>query len=132
MEEQRTCGKGLAQRSALHEKLGGLITALADNLLAHIPALNERDGASRQERKAYVHLEAQQRRLAADLAILADEMAGYRDLPMGRHDMSVMLGPAPLLAFERYVTRERDLVRFLDQALEQDERMLEEMRAARP
>jgi hypothetical protein len=36
MEDQRTCGKGLAEHSALPAKLGELTAAMAENLEIHM------------------------------------------------------------------------------------------------
>jgi hypothetical protein len=40
MEEEPTCGKGLAEQSVLPAKLGQLMASLADNLEVHLKALD--------------------------------------------------------------------------------------------
>ena len=40
MDEQQTCGKGLASNASLPDKLGALTGAVADILEAHMPALD--------------------------------------------------------------------------------------------
>ena len=42
MNEQQTCGKGLADRSAFPAKLGELIVAMIENLEAHQETLDVR------------------------------------------------------------------------------------------
>jgi hypothetical protein len=56
MEEQPSCGRGLAERSALPDKLGDLVAAVADNLEAHLIALDLTDENARTEHDAYVTL----------------------------------------------------------------------------
>lgn len=51
--EQPTCGKGLAENSVLPAKLGELISAIAENLEAHMQALDRTDQNSRREYDAY-------------------------------------------------------------------------------
>jgi hypothetical protein len=58
-------------------------------------------------------------------------MAGYRDLPMGHHDMDVMAGLEALAAFEGYVQAKRELMTLLLETLSQDEEMLAMMRRPR-
>jgi hypothetical protein len=82
MDEQRTCGKGLAERSVLPEKLGRLIAALAEVLEVHTKALDLADGYSKVEHAAYSRLVEEHRKIAAELAATAERMAGYWNLPM--------------------------------------------------
>jgi hypothetical protein len=123
-EEEQTCGKGIAQNSALPEKMGELTAALAGVLETHMKALDLTEENSRIEHDAYERLARQHRETAAQLASTAREMAGYRDLPMGRHIMQAMTGPEPLAAFEGYVSVKRQLLALLQETLPQDERML--------
>jgi hypothetical protein len=53
MENQRTCGQGLAENSALPAKLGEMIGALTGNLEAHMKALDRKDKNARKEHDAY-------------------------------------------------------------------------------
>jgi hypothetical protein len=128
-EEEQTCGKGLAQNAALPERLSELIVALAGVLETHMKALDLTDENSRTEHDAYGRLAQQHRETAAQLAATAREMAGYRGLPMGRHNMDMMAGPEPLVAFERYVSVKLDLVTLLQETLAQEEAMLAAMRS---
>lgn len=55
------------------------------------------------------------REIAAGLDRLAEQMAACRDLPMGRHDMAVMVDPSgQAAAFRRFVAVERELVALLN------------------
>jgi hypothetical protein len=57
-------------------------------------------------------------------------MAGYRDLPMGRHDMAAMMSPAPRHAFAGFVKHEEALLALLQARLTADHAMLGMMAAA--
>lgn len=124
MAEQPTCGQGLAAHAAIPAKLGDLIAAMADNLVAHMTALDLSDENGRRERDAYRSLAEGHRELAARLRATGEEMAGYRDLPMARHDPEVMASPALLEPFVRLVEVEREAAALLGTTLEQHERML--------
>lgn len=128
MADQQTCGQGLAEHSVIPRMLGELIDALAENLEVHIRALDLTDDAAHAEHDAYVSLAAQHRQIAAQLQAVAAEMAGYRDLPMGRHDERAMSSPDVIEAFTRFVAAERQLHSMLEQALECDEGMLRQAR----
>jgi hypothetical protein len=125
MEEQQTCGKGLAEHSALPRAAGTLIDALAENLELHLEALDRANDAARAEHDAYTSLAARHRAIAADLRSVSEEMAGYRDLPMAPHDMAVMTSPRLGEAFARLVAAERELAAVLDAAITRHEAMLE-------
>ena len=130
MEDQQTCGKGLAENSVLPAKLGDLTESMAVILEIHMGALDLEDNDSRREHEAYRELVRDHRRIAAALRETARRMAGYRDLPMGRHDTSVMSSPRAVKAFEKFVKLEEDLMALLQKRVEQDRRMLEEMSRA--
>lgn len=85
---------------------------------------------SRDPSDAYLDLAEQHRESAARLQAAARQMAGYRDLPMGRHDFQAMSGPEPPAAFETFVRREEELLAMLRKRLEQDRRMLSQMGGA--
>ena len=129
-DEQRTCGKGLAERSVLPETLGRLIAALAEVLEVHTKALDLTDGYSKAEHAAYSRLVEEHRRIAAELAATAKRMAGHRNLPMGRHDPQAMSHPRAYEAFETFVEIEKELMAALQNSLVQDRQMLSEMGAA--
>ena len=129
MEEQ-TCGQGLAENSVLPAQLAEVTEAMADNLMAHMQALELDDEAARQEHAVYLRLAEEQRQTAARLRAVAAEMAAARDLPMGRHDRQAMTSPEVANAFQRFVKDKQDLLALLQRMVEQDQRMLAEMRQA--
>jgi hypothetical protein len=122
-EAQPTCGQGLAEHSELHVRLGALLAAMAGNLEAHLAAVRD-DAGSQPEREAYESLLARHRRISAELAALADEMAGYRDLPMAQHDMEKMAGPEAVGAFKAFIDAEQELVDLLSGWVARDRQML--------
>ena len=128
MEDQQTCGKGLAENSALPAKLGDLTESMAEILESHMGALDLEDNDSRREHEAYRELVSDHRRIAAALWETARRMASYRDLPMGRHDTSVMSSPRAVQAFEKFLTVEDELLSMLQKRLEADRKMLSAMR----
>jgi hypothetical protein len=129
MDEQ-TCGQGLAEHSVLPAQLAEVTEAMADNLMAHMQALELDDDAARQEHAVYLRLAEEQRQTAARLRAVAAEMAAARDLPMGRHDRQAMTSPEVANAFQRFVKDKQDLLALLQRMVEQDQRMLAEMRQA--
>lgn len=90
MADGPTCGKGLAEHSTLPATLGELTAAMAEMLEFHQTTLDLTDGNARQEHEAYVKLAKAYRGIAGQLATTAAQMAGYRDLPMGRHDFAAL------------------------------------------
>ena len=124
VSDEQTCGKGLAEHSALPAKLAELIAALAENLEVHQKTLDLRDENARREYDAYVALAKEHRAISAQLEATARRMAGCRDLPMGRHDERALSDPRGLEVFETFVRRERELRSLLDRSLERDEQML--------
>jgi hypothetical protein len=127
MKDPQTCGKGLAERAALPAKLAELVGALAENLELHQKTLDFTDPPSKTEYDAYVSLAKQYRGTETQLGAAAKEMAGYRDLPMGRHDQQAMANPKIRDAFTRFVTLERELLKLLQGALKRDAKMLDQM-----
>ena len=124
-DEQWTCGKGLAASAGLPAKLGELMGAMAEVLERHTRALDLGEPAGRQENEAYQSLVRRHREVAEQLRGLAEEMRGYRDLPMASHDMAVMLDPqGQAEAFGRVVAIERELVELLGEKLREAEEML--------
>jgi hypothetical protein len=128
--EQQTCGKGLADHSALTASLGELIASTARVLEVHMKALDLTDENAKREYDAYRELASAHRRIAGELADTAHRMAGYRTLPMGKHDMAAMMSPAPRHAFAGFVSHEESLVTLLQARLAQDKAMLDAMAAA--
>jgi hypothetical protein len=128
MKEQPTCGKGLAANSLLPASMADILGSLNGLLQAHLKALDLGDENARREHAAYFELAKAYRDIAESLRTTAERMAGYRDLPMGRHDMEVMRGPEPVEAFARFVNREQNLLDLLRARLPGDQTMLAEMR----
>jgi hypothetical protein len=122
-----TCGKGLAARSVLPGRIADLLAAMAYNLEAHIPTLDGTDPAAQEELGAYTALARQFREVSGRTAAIAGEMAGYRDLPMARHDPGALTDPRIAHAFEAFISRERDLAALLQQQADQDRRILVQM-----
>jgi hypothetical protein len=127
LAEQQTCGKGLAENSGLPAKLGDLIASMAEILELHTKALDVDDENGRGERDVYRRLVEEHRQTAARLHASAEEMASYRDLPMGRHDPEIMSSPELVDGFERFVRVETELSALLEERLEQDRALLREL-----
>ncbi len=130
MEEQPTCGQGIAAHAELPTRLGELIAALAGVLETHMTALDLADVNAKQEYEVYQRLAQQHRHIAALLQAVAADMAAQRDLPMGKHDMQVMMSAAPVAAFRAYVQAEQELLALLQQSAAQDQQMLHAMSQA--
>ena len=130
MDEQQTCGIGLAQHSALTASLGDLVASTARVLEMHMKALDLTDENAKREYDAYHELASAHRRIARELASTAERMAGYRTLPMGRHDMTVIRSAPPRHAFAGFVKQEETLLALLGTRLVQDKAMLDAMAAA--
>jgi hypothetical protein len=127
MDEQQTCGRGLAEHSALPARLAEVTEAMAGNLQVHLQALELDDEPARQEHAVYLRLAEEQRQAAGRLRAVASEMAAARDLPMGRHDAETMASPEVGDAFQRFVKAKQELLALLQGMVEQDRRMLAEM-----
>jgi hypothetical protein len=130
MDDRPTCGKGLAEHAVLPAKLGELIVSVAGVLEAHMLALDLTDAPSRQEHEAYRHLAKDHREAGLLLQAIAEQMAGYRDLPMGRHDAKAMTAPADLESYQRFVRLEQEVLTLLQGRVEQDRQMLAAMGVA--
>jgi hypothetical protein len=129
MEEQ-TCGRGLAENSVLPAQLAEVTEAMADNLQAHMQALELDDEAARQEHAVYLRLVEEQRQAAGRLRAVAGEMAAARDLPMGRHNAQTMTSPEVAQAFQHLVKAKQELLALLQGTAEWDRRMLAAMGGA--
>jgi hypothetical protein len=127
MDEQQTCGKGLAEHSALPARLAEVVEAMAGNLQVHMAALELDDEPAREEHAVYLRLVEEQRQAAGRLRAVAGEMAAARDLPMGRHDSETMRSPEVGDAFRRYLQAKQDLLTLLQRMAEQDEQLLAQM-----
>lgn len=127
-DDQPACGTGLAANATLPATVGDVMGAMADVLDAHQRSLDLTDPAARPEHHAYVTLVLELRSLSAQLAASARRMAGYRDLPMGRHDQAILSGREALAAFEQFVRAEQNLLSLLTLSVAEHETMLERMR----
>ena len=121
-----TCGQGLAERSVLPAKLRALTAAMADNLDEHRRTLDLTDTNARAEDDAYRAVSSALRDAATQLQVVADRMAGYGALPMGRHDERAASSPEILDAFVRFIEREQDLSTLLNTWIQEDRAMLED------
>jgi hypothetical protein len=125
-----TCGQGLAEHSALPAKCGELMARVADVLEQHMTALDMSDERSRKEHAAYRRLVTDHRATAASLRAIADAMAGYRGLPMGRHNAAAMMNPTTVGLFEKLVRVEEETSALLRERVERDHDMLRQMESA--
>ena len=75
MDEQQTCGRGLAEHAVLPAQLAEVVEAMADNLQAHMQALELDDEPAREEHAVYLRLAEEQRQAAGRLRAIAGEMA---------------------------------------------------------
>jgi hypothetical protein len=130
VSEELTCGRGLAANAVLPAKLGDVMGAVARVLETHTKALDVEDEDAKQEYEAYVKLVDQHRRIATELHSLSAQMASYRDLPMGRHDLEALSAPEAVDIFERLVNLEEELLSLLEQRLQEHRPLLSEMRGA--
>ena len=126
-QEDWTCGKGLAANAVLPERLATVMAAMAEVLEVHMEALDLEDDHSRQEYEAYRTVSQHLRQTASQLVASAQEMAAYRDLPMGRHDMAAMTRPSVRESFAAFVGRKQELLALLQETDEIDRHMLEQM-----
>ena len=124
-DDQPTCGKGVAANAVLPGKLADLTAARAEVLERHTKALDLTDPAAQQELDGYARVTRAHRTASAALRDLAAEMEACRDLPMGRHDLAIMMDPnGQMAAFRRFVEIERELISLLQTRLQQDEAKL--------
>jgi hypothetical protein len=127
MDEQQTCGRGVAEHSVLPARLAEVVEAMADNLRVHMAALELDDEPAREEHAVYLRLAEEQRQAAGRLRSIAGEMAAARDLPMGRHDEQTLTSPEVADAFRHFVKAKQELAATLEGMAEEDRRMLAAM-----
>jgi hypothetical protein len=128
MEQQRTCGKGLAEHSTLPAKLAELIASTAKNLELHMETLDLTDPNSRREYEAYQKLVKEHQDISTRLKKTAREMEGYRELPMGKHNQKKLSDPVVIDAFKRYTNLEQELLTILNKQITEDKEMIAEVR----
>lgn len=107
--------------------LSDLMDAVGENLELHMRSLGD-DVDARREHEAYASLVKQHRQVAAALRAVGAEMASYRDLPMGAHDLTMLGSPQAAAAFEGYVGAKRRLEALLHTSGDADDEMLTMMR----
>jgi hypothetical protein len=129
VDEQATCGRGLAHSTVVPAALAALAAGMAQNLEVHTRALDPGDAAAAQERGAYERVAHNLRSAAAGLRAAAAEMASAVDLPVCAHDMAAITTTDVLGAFEGYVAAEDDLRRLLEARREDNEQLLTAIRA---
>jgi hypothetical protein len=122
-----TCGQGIAHHAALPRLMAEVVSAVGDNLDAHLTAIAN-DEVSRPEREAYAGLVNDHRDLAGRLRSLAQQMAGYANLPMANHDMVAMQSERMHRAFDELVSAERRLADLLRIWIDQHQQMLDASR----
>ena len=124
MPSPSSCGQGLAEQSLLTAKLGELTDAVAENLEIHMTALDLTHEDAKQEHGAYAKVATEHRQIAAHLRATSEAMAGYRDLPLGTHDMEVMSSPEVRGAFNTLIEVEQELLALLKERVEQHHSLL--------
>jgi hypothetical protein len=124
MEDQPTCGKGLAAHSSMPAAMAELMAAVADNLELHMTALDPADDAAKEELTAYRKLAKRHRKAEARLRRLSERMAEYRDLPMAPHREEVLMGLETRAALEKLVAAEKDVDALLQEQVAEFEGML--------
>jgi hypothetical protein len=122
--EQQTCGQGLADHSMVTAKLGELTALTARNLELHMQTLDRDDENSKREYDIYQRLVNQHGEIAERLMKAANEMAGYHDLPMGKHDEEKMKSAKVFDAFENYIKLEQELIAILNDRLVKDQELI--------
>lgn len=125
MNEEWTCGKGLAQNASMPAMLADLLAAMADTLDAHRPALDLANSAGQAEDTAYAMLVREFRDISGRLKATAERMAGYHDLAAASHDEQAMADPARMAPYRRFVEIERELVALFEAAASEGEAMLQ-------
>ena len=129
MSDEMSCGKGLAEHSAVPLRIAQLLKALAENLALHQKTVDLPDPASRREFTAYVSLTNGFREVGERLLWLAREMAAYRTLPVAPHDEDAMNDPAMIDAFAAFAAAQQELLGALEEAVKRDQAMLDTMKS---
>lgn len=128
IEEQQTCGRGLADTAALPAKMAEVTGLLADILELHLPSLDLTDPLSQQEHVVYQQLLLGYREIATRMRETAQHMAAQRNLPMGRHDFQAAAGPRMAETFAQFVQRKHELLRLLQDGENADAQILAAMK----
>ena len=125
--EPQTCGKGLADHSAVIDNLAAYATENANVLEAHLGMLDESDPASAEEGVLYRDLVSELRQASSLLRAAAARMQAARALPMGRHLDSPDANATMMQAFRRFVDAASALGAALSARMPADRAMLAEM-----
>lgn len=128
MNDQQTCGQGLAAHATLPAQLGRLTAANGAVLETHLAMLDVTDPLSAREHAVYAELILEYGRAAQLLTSLAERMTGARSLPMGRHLDNAAANAAMGHAFAGFVEGEEALLALLQDRLRADRQMLSAMR----
>jgi hypothetical protein len=123
MNDQPTCGQGLAHHAVLPRAISRLAASMSTMMDSHLDALAS-GASSEPERAAYARLATDYRTVAASLAQIATQMESYRDLPMATHDQSRLASRESAEIFQSLVDAERNLLLTLQASVEQHEQML--------
>jgi len=102
---------------------------MAGMLERHMVALDLADPRSAAEHGVYGEVAAAHRRAADQLRAAAERMDAQRELPMGPHDMAAVAHPDTTRAFQTLVDAKRHLLTLLRDTADEDDAMLEMMRA---
>ena len=121
MQEQLTCGQGLAHNAVLPSHLAEVASGMAAVLEHHMTALPADD----PEFAAYNQIAEQHRAAAASLAEAARLMTAARNLPIAPHDMTIMTSPAAGETFADLVAAKRRLATLLHTQDAEDQQFLE-------
>jgi hypothetical protein len=128
VDQQPTCGQGLAQHAGVPAKIAAFLTSLAENLDAHVPTIDVSDSSGRAERDAYVGLTTEYTAIAARLDATAKQMSRYRDLAAAGHDPEALSDPRILELFESFVTIESELAELIRGSADRDREALRSFR----
>ena len=125
MAAEPTCGQGIAHHAALPGLFADVMSAVGDNLTAHLAGLVATDPLTLNEKRIYQSLVDRHREAAGLLRDIESRMADQYDLPMGDHDMEA-LGAADVTgALERAVRAESELIARLQEHLTEHQAMLD-------
>lgn len=127
-EDEPTCGRGLAQASAVPAGLASVAAGLAENLEVHLRALDLSDTAAVQEQETYESIARSLHSAAVSLRTAAVEMHSAESLPVAAHDMAAMTTPEIVDAFGGYVTAADNLRQLLEAERSDNELMLAAIR----
>lgn len=128
-DERPTCGKGLAAHAALPEKLGALLSAMAELLDNHTRSLSIEDANAMLEREAYARLIKDQQVVATNLKALAAAMRSYRGLPIAPHDERTLTDQRSLHVFDALIRAEEGVLALLQRSVDEHRVMRSRMRA---